>query len=400
MENTQQLPAIIQSQVEAIRPIGEVYTQNTSLTARAKAALAPVKTEFDKLDLTTLKDHELSDWDTKLNGLGVKLSDAKKINNARRSPITQAMTAAAKLFTGDEAELDTEFSWVAAGRGKIAQIRLAAQRKAEQDKADKLQAESEKADMRARIVARWEEAFAKHSSERMKAMNDTFYLQTIGSLDEYTQKATNPAVGILKKDVLRIDNPISTKFVNAEQVAMMVLDVFRELWPSFEQRYKQAHAELSARLNEVKESRKAELKRIAEGDQEAARMAKERQEAERKTAQEKADQEARDRAMAAQVGAETAKLDAAFTVEATADAAPQQAKGTTVKKKYEIARQGWVAILQWYVSNELPKMTDAELEKKFGFMVAPANKALNAGVELSSPGLRIVDDITTKTSRK
>jgi hypothetical protein len=65
-----------------------------------------------------------------------------------------------------------------------------------------------------------------------------------------------------------------------------------------------------------------------------------------------------------------------------------------VRKKYRVtAHKGFTVLISNWVKSHLGNLTIEEAAKKLSFIITAANEDLNAGVNLTTHGLEVVDDI-------
>lgn len=96
--------------------------------------------------------------------------------------------------------------------------------------------------------------------------------------------------------------------------------------------------------------------------------------------------------------AEAEKINTVFELEAN-NTAPEQAKGTRIKKVYAPVGHGhWQLLITWYVANQFPHLTIPELEKKFGWILTKANGVLNATQE-KIVGIPVENDMSVSARK-
>lgn len=400
MSENQELALIGEQEMSQLSQLPDILSKNRGLRGRAIAAVEPVLKEFSEKSLTEMPDLEIQQWDEKLNELSGKLKDSVKVNNDRRKPYTSTFDRIKSLFTAEEKAISDVDEKVVAERKRIALEVHSRQEKERKRKEDELAKKDDDIAVRAVITQRMGIAFREYRDSTIKRMSDKFYSMGESELPAYVDTLRNYEP-VLKVGAVTCEGPNPTKYNSKEEIIGHTVDVIREMYPGLQAQFTKEVTAKRDELIDLKDSRLRELKEIAEGNAKAAEEAKQRRKDEEAAAEKRRQEEAEAEEIAIKAAAEGEKLNAAFETEVKSNTVATQGKGTKIAKEYSVeSPAGWKSIIMWYVANEFPRMTPAEMEKKLGFMLTAANKALAEGELIESQGLKLIDAVKTRTSRK
>jgi hypothetical protein len=353
---------------DELKSLPDILTANETSLMKAKAAIQPLIDTWAGIDLASADAEETEELDKQLADAQYKISQTIPMLENRRKPGTRILNEIVKKFTGveNDAKLladaigDARNAWQAekARRHAAEESAREAELKAKQDEIEKTAAQQE-------LLHKGQTQLINSTVERMITKYNSL---PADGLDAYCD-----AIGKLNLETYSIQIGIDEKYLTLFMAAMK---------------------DNITALVEQKESRKAELWSNALGA--AARVAREA--AERKEAQELAEREA---AFMAKQQAEALKLEASFTTMAQPIETPELSKGTVVKRKYVVKTHGGhIAIIRWWTQNIMPSMSVEDLNKKLSFMRTAADKALAQGDTLEAPGLEVVQDYSTRSTKQ
>lgn len=356
---------------ENLKQLEDVFIANTSLLLKSTVATEGL---FKSFASNAINEVPIEDGDkmyenlTNLNG---RLSKAIDVMKERRMPLTRKLDALVKKFTMIEAGIDPLLEKVISFQ-KLWQLEKL--RRAEEQA--KIANERTKKEMAEVAIKKEEEQrlftlFQVAIDAQLERMIDKFNNCTLETVDGYCEKlaAWEPYF-----DARVVENRGNINQWSDNWVKTMKQE--------------------RDRLLSMQAQRKEEL-RLMKDDPDFAGVSKSRLEYEKdKRIEEslKRQQLALDK-LEEQQRAEQTKLMLAAETEAK----PELSKGASVKKKYEIdGIAGWLKIILWFCDSEINQLTDKQLESRFGFMLTAANRKLNAGEEISSIHLKIVQDVAIR----
>lgn len=367
-----------------------ILAENASMAKRAVEAMS-IDLPANISELTVMEGDNIEESLNELRQRG-KLTIEKQ--KAERMPFTKRMDEIKSLFTAQEKAIEEKLvelkawsdKWAAEKNRRIAEDRR---------KNDlKIAHENAKIDYNRAVAEQIALRYNNFVNNAVDGMNSKFYKLSAGELYQYgiDLQAWTPTLQPAIEYAVN-DNPLLT----VDEMADIRSRTEAETYPSIEKVLVAKLIEERDRLIAMIPGRQEELKRIA-NDAEAARQAEERI---AKAAEERALEAEKSRiaaAEAAEAKANTAKLETAFAASAVAPAV-ELSKGTVHKKKYNpTSHQDYIKVMQWWAVNNMNLMTVDELHKKFSFMFTAANKELNKGTIIE--GIEVVDDFSTRTSRK
>lgn len=381
----------------------EVLTANASLADRAVSTVREQITPLKGIDLTTADVPTMERNDATLAALQTRLKDAYTLMNDRRKPFTQRMDEVKAMFTAEEKKIIAIGEEVKLLRDMWQKEKARRNAIAMEEQAKELERKQALIDCKTYFAKCIIDRFSTAAVEAIKRMHSKFYAQDAASLNAYASALAKwaPALdNITWANFLEgIVNP-KPQLITKEQCDELLREVQEEQRPKLFAEWVESMTRERDALVELVPSRKMELERIA-GDEKAAAEAQARIEQEARDREAQAAQDAADKAAALEQAAEVDKLNTSFEVASQSAPVVGMAKGTVVKKKYAPkSHKGHVAIVQWWVSNCMAKMTLEELQTKLSFMRTAADKALNEGVTIEAEGLEVVEDYSTRASRK
>lgn len=396
-------PNTLAINTQILSNLPDTLVANSSLAERAVAKVTADIAQIKTIDLTTVDAQTMEVHDATLAGLQGKLKESYTIMNERRSPFTRLFTDITSRFTAEEkkiAEIGNEVKAIRDGWQKEKARRNAIAQADQQKELERKQALIDARTYFARCII---DKFTSHAVEAIKRMHSKFYAQDEKSLDAYTAALSKwtPALDSNTWNLFLegIINP-KPQLLTKEQCDDLLREVQDEQRPKLSAEWAESMTRERDALVELSPSRKMELQRIA-NDATAAAEAQVRIEQEQRDREEQARKEAEDKAQALTAAADVDKMNSAFDTAAQSAPVVGIAKGTVVKKKYvPKSHKAHVAIVQWWVSNCMAKMTLDELQTKLSFMRTAADKALNDGVVIEADGLEVIEDYSTRASRK
>jgi hypothetical protein len=405
MEQVQTQPAsnALSINTQILSNLPDTLVANSSLADRA---VAKVRADLGALtpgDITTVKVELMESNDAQLAGLQSKLKEAYNLMNERRSPFTRLFTEITSKFTAEEKKVVEIGNEVKALRDSW-QREKARRNSIEQEKqAKELEKKQALIDAKTYIAKCIIDKFSTHAVAAIRRMHEKFYAQGAKELEAYAAALGkwSPVLDAPTWDSFtQLIANSKPQLITPEQHAELLREVCADQRPKLEKEWIESMTRERDGLIEMVASRKMELERIA-GDAEAKRQTDERiaQEAAEREAQAKRDAE--DKAQALEQAASVDSLNASFDVAAQSTPVVGMAKGTVVKKKYQPkSHKAHVAIIQWWVKERMSSMTLEELQTKLSFMRTAADKALNEGTIIEADGLEVVEDYSTRSSRK
>jgi hypothetical protein len=387
MEALQNAPALIDNeQFGGLIQLPNVLQTNRTRAARAEMVVAPKISNLANVDLSTVDVQVMEQHDSELAELYSRLNASLELMEGERKPHTQFMDKVKTLFTTEEAKIKVMKDSIKTIRDRW-QAEKARRAKIMQDELDrKIQEEQDAIRLKSERFARYTQTMLQEIGRRVDLLANGFYAQGLTTIDKYAEQ--------LKGMVVHLTGPEYDKIIG-EQTPLSA-ELFSNLATEFT-------SKLSAerdRLLDLVDSRKAELERIkndaaekAEADARIAEEARQRQEAQ--------EAEQKDRQEAIEITAQAEATNATFDAHMDATPVVGISKGTVVKQKYVVqTHAGMIALLQSYIKNNLHLLTVEDMNKKFGFVVTAANVRLNDGEKIEAKGLEVVEDYSTRSTRK
>jgi hypothetical protein len=389
--------------VEVLNNLPDTLLQNSSLADRAVSAVSQALTPIKAIDITAIDVQTMEVHDATLATLQGKLKEAYTIMNDRRKPFTQLFDEIKSRFTTEEKKVVAIGEDVKALRDGWQKEKARRNQISQKEAEEKLQAQSALIEARTYFAKHIVDKFATAAVQAIQRMHSKFYSLLITELDAYA--------GQLKKWSGALDNDTWNSFLTGminpkpqlltgEKMQELLNEVVSEHKQKLSKEWQDRMIAERDGLIELVPSRKMELERIA-NDATAAKEANDRIAAEQTQREADALREAKEREEALSTQAEVEKVNNAFEVASEGAQVVGIAKGTVVKKKYQPkTHKAHVAIVQWWVTNCMAKMTVEELQTKLSFMRTAADKALNEGITITADGLDVVEDYSTRASRK
>lgn len=398
MEQTKELAL----NVEVLKNLPDTLMQNQGLADRAVKSVSEVIAPIKAIDLTTIDAETMEAHDTTLAGLQTRLKDAYTLMNGDRAPFTKLFDEIKSRFTAEEKKVVSIGEEVKSIRDGWQKEKARRNQLAAQETAIKLEKQQALIDAKTYFAKFIIDKFATAAVHTIQRMHSKFYSLSETELDAYASQLKGWS-GVLDNDTWNtfltgMINP-KPQLLTGEQMQVLLNEVVVEQRPKLSAEWKERMVSERDGLIELVPSRKMELERIA-NDEAAAKEAEDRIAEEQKEREAKMKQDALSMVSATETNAEVEKVNASFDAAANGGNVVSLAKGTSVKKKYQPkSHKAHVAIIQWWVTNCMPKMTLEELQTKLSFMRTAADKALNEGLVLEAEGLEVVDDYSTRTTR-
>jgi hypothetical protein len=381
----------------------DTLVANSSLAERAVAKVRADLTDLTPGDITTVAVDVMENNDAQLAGLQSKLKESYNLMNERRSPFTRLFTEITSKFTAEEKKVVEIGNEVKSLRDSWQREKARRNAIVQEEAAKELEKKQALIDAKTYIAKCIIDKFSTHAVGAIRRMHEKFYAQGAKELEAYSTALGkwSPVLDAPTWDSFtQLIANSKPQLITPEQHAELLREVCADQRPKLEKEWIESMTRERDGLIEMVPSRKMELERIA-GDTDAKRLADERiaQEAAEREAQAKRDAE--DKAQALEQAASVDSQNASFDVAAQSTPVVGMAKGTVVKKKYQPkSHKAHVAIIQWWVKERMSSMTLEELQTKLSFMRTAADKALNEGTIIEADGLEVVEDYSTRTSRK
>jgi len=412
METTTQetaLPAVISTGIEQVKNLGTVYRLNNELLAKAEAACKSKIEAAEQLDLTKVDAEKMEFIDQDLVALATKLSDAKTKCEERRKPATNALRDVVTAFTTIENSFENSKVRIKAIRDLWAKEKNRRQQVEAKKAQDKLNKEHEIINFRASVKIAIRKAVSEVVTNAIAKINKNFEGTTLENIEAFKKTMNDYKPGFTLDAYNKAIDSLSTPFAAIYNTDAEGLAVVSEVKP---QSFEEMKGFYESSMNSAKDNVLSLIPgRIAQLEEIQAASKNKKKQAELKEAADKAlaeQAEAHNQQIlnyqlkASQADAEQAEID---KMGAMFDNVPTtggltQSKGTVTKKCYEATSlAAWAAMLQLYITKQMPVMGLEEIEKKFGFVKTFAEKKLNEGEELKANGLKVVDDFSTRATR-
>lgn len=373
--------------------LSAVLKQNQGLSERAVEALSNQLTTAKAVNLTGVDVLALDALDNTLVTSLQKADSALEIMDGDRKPYTQKMDEIKKLFTTAENSVKDLRDGLKGIRNSIAQEKARRIKVADEEKATRLKIEQGTITLRTSIVSRYETALG----EAVQAISDriwkAFYAQSTETMAEWVQKFEMAQLPFTLPSIVVPFHPQINVMPISNEVSAAIAPQLAKDWAG-------RIDALKANIIELVPSRLAELQHIAT-DSSAQAEADERIKKEENERANQAKKEAEEKQQALQTQAEADKLNASFEVASEAGPAIQMAAGTSVKLKYKpTSHAGHVAIIQAWVTKDMPLMTLEDLITKLSFMRTACDKRLNSGERIEAQGLEVVEDYSTRSASR
>lgn len=332
-----------------------------------------------------------------------RVKETLKALNERRKPVTQAFDMVKKGFTALENEIsakneDTVVFKLQKVRDDYAALKLEEQRRIAEEQRRLELIRQTKAQLKQDVIDKCYAIYDSQLSESTRYLNMLFANMTIDVAGN-TRKAIADYPEALELGK-KVKGAVTIPAIVPEAEAKAVLNgAYKEVSDKIMAEYKSNVAKMKSGLlmrfdSKVKNLREIERKR-KEDSEAAAKMEAEikrrdEEEAARKAAEQKAEEEKRKQAEAL-----SRKTAAADLLGMQTCVAPVKA---SVKKAIEVINpSGWLNIMQLWWTEEGVNMTEAQREKKLGFMKKACESLANKKeVFIESANLAYRDDVKAK----
>lgn len=357
------------------------FEEINSLIASAPDVLAKNQSLHDKAVnkaislLDTVEAEGMNDeLDAELNDWMVKAGQALKINNQRRSPLTQMLTQVAKVFTSLEAPFDgtkkdSYYARFQILRNGYAAEKAKIQREKEAAILKQQNIDKEKISIKAEIELQIRNSYYDKLQAFKKYWTDFFNNTTLETLKANKEKIENIKLDYPKDKFNELPVKVYPVYLdNVEKdrlIGVARVELYQELSANFRENMESLRDDLKDKFP----SKKRELEAIAKaGAEEKARLeelARNRQLAEQKLAEEEAEKKRKEAEKQVEMNKQ---METAGTLFDTA-AQLEEVKESTgkVKASYKISvtdATGWGHIFLFWCEKEGYSLTEAQIEKK------------------------------------
>lgn len=355
----------------------KLYEQNKAACERAEAAVALAFEPWSKVDIKKIKPEEAEALLAPIIELRGQLLTAHEFFVNDRTPHTRKMSAIASVFIDLEKRIDirrqqcagAENAWVA---------EIIRRKKEQEDAAAAFLKEKQKeidacAEIQKQILANFQVKF----SEQITQMVDAFYKKSIEELDDYIKTLYD----WLKTATIEY----SVLLVGLEGTMGQILKASSGIKSKVESLYKDSLTKQIDDLADKVAGRKEQLRTNSAPPVEFTA--------------ENALNVADDLLSIVEDKQNADSLNAAFSSQAQVDL---PAPSGRIKKKYVVeSKEAMQAIMQSWVTFNMPLLSMEELNTKLSFMRTAAAQRLNDGhPPLEAKGLSIVEDVQTRTRRE
>jgi len=356
-----------------------VIVEQSKLTAdEATNLCATVIEKAKQVDWSKMSNEQLKGADEKLAGLQGRCASAEEKMKATRMPITQAFEEFKKNnFIANEKVVEgykLELQKLRIGVANETQRRI---EEANREKNKALAEQQAAIDAKAAFDLHIQKCALKLIADTKISMATKFYAATDLDLFAKNLSAWHPGSTLTDATIdawERVPGQYEFKTDRAALRAMMD---------------EQLNPEKQMFLEAIPERKVQMLAGGAETDETLATL--------KVQALQAAEEAIENATIATTALAEAEKINGVFDFEAN-NTAPEQAKGTRVKKIYVPVNHGhWQLLISWFISNQFPHLTPAELEKKFGFMLTKANGILNS-LQEKIVGIPVENDMTVRAT--
>lgn len=333
--------------------------------------------------LTPELDQLCNDYIAKVN------TRLKEMNDAR-SPITQMLTAAQKMFTGLEAQLDikkpdTEIAIIQGFRNDYAR-QVAEAEKKKRDEAEKAAKKSqEEIQLKAAVEQRLNEYYNKYLLELKQSLQQRFNEMTLDDFDSKVEKLKNytPAYPYKHFSEFQSNAGLYATYHTKDELNLIVLNITSNKFEGFAENFKTELSELRDMLIARIPSKQKELIALKEADEEEkVRLAEQkrlREEEEQKKLQAEAEEKKRGAEQAIAANAAAEEMNTLFEKEA---AIAVSAPAPETREGYEIEvlnAVGYMQIFQYWFENngkniDMKKIGNTKLSQMKAFCEKEALK--------------------------
>lgn len=358
-------------ELSKLKNLPDLINEADLITSKYNNSVSDLLEKCEEMDWKKLEVSALDKTDEILNNAINKGKEIEKQIKEKRMPITRLFDETKKMFTDKEKQAKNIVDQLTEFRNAINSEKLHRIQLEEAKRQEELQ--KREAEIAAKKIERENviKEYMEYVKEMEARMNDKFYS--------------------LKQDEV-------SPFV------LSLMDV--EFNPNIHPKDEKLHNEAIYHLSNVRTSiidkapaRIEELKKI-ENDEALAKEIEERIEKEKAEAAVEAEKRKNEALKQQEAETMSETMDAVF--ESAVKPTIELSKGTSVKKKYKVeTHQAMLTIIQFWVQNEMNKMTMDDLNKKLSFMRTAADRSLNkTGEELKASGLKVIEDIRSRRYSK
>lgn len=363
-----------------LQTLPDVLKQNQLSKSNAANAvtkfLSGLPTDLTTVDLSLMESN-----DVLLNDFQAKLSVTIETMEGRRKPLTAKLDAIKKFFTTEENEVNALLDQVKDIRNNWNKEKMRRSALAQQKAEIEIERMKEFVEINAQIKRTIYERFLNAGSDLQGELYRQLNEATLDFLPvlELNFSKYEPVLTDERYFTLfdALPAPVSKHYTNAEVIALV--QVMRdEMKADLQNEWVTKLTEVRDRILELIPSRARNI--AVEVKLDVVDVKKELE--------------------AIDNQAEVDKINATFDAAAKATPVVGLTKGTVVKKKYAATtHKAFVAIVQYWVTNKMNKLTIEELSKKLSFMVTAANEDIDK-ITLEADGLTIEEDYTTRSTRR
>lgn len=365
----------------------EVYAKYVEIAAKAKTITDLQLTMVDLIDIKTVGVEFMEAALVPVVQLRTLLTTREKEALEARQPVTRQLDELKGYLMEPEKSLGANIA-------RVAKIQNAWEsEKSQRAKDAKKIADDEILVAKAKILRRTEltnainKEFAIRLTNKVNAMIDTFHKKTAVELPDFGKQLS----AWVPDYKLLFDHAAIVTVAAGDKYADIVEDIRAET-------FHPCRTEYISRLN-VERNKVVDLipSRITELTTEKPEVILQREMNFKQEVQQEivADQIAKEETVSVQT--QTELVVASFALPNLSET--KKAKGSVTIEKYEaISHEAIVAIIQFWVKNELSKLTIEEANNKLSFMFTAANKEIGK-VKIEAKGLSIVETISTRNQR-
>ena len=349
-----------------IAKVQEVLKSAPDILTKNKSSLSNAVKAVDALIQNSVEVGMSDTLDQQLASIINKCKTTVRTLNENRKPFTQIVDTIKKEFTGIEAELNKKVDEAQAIRNAYATQKMEEQRKKEQEVKAKLAKESEAIELQKQAKTKLAESFTEHLRESKQVLHDKlneYDLLTIGEagadLSQYNEELTIETYATFRP-------LLSASYHSAEEIKAITSAAMNGIFKGHKAQYQAEIAALKQDLKDKLPSRRNELERMAEADQEEKeRLQKEQAKREADDKKQLEDEaKAKQAAEVAKATIEAAGAKAAVMVDTQVELGGSPAE--QVKESYEIIVKnvaGYLLIAQLWFEHEGKDMTAEKIEK-------------------------------------
>lgn len=377
---------------------GDVLTSNRGLLEKAENKA--------KLLLDTIEAEGMSDeLDAEVNDWQIKAKQALKINNDRRTPITQLLTKISREFTAlenplDSTKPDSYYAKLQYARNKWAQYKDNIRKEKEAEILRKQQAEKERVELASEAERQIREAYLNklHSFKAYisKLVNDA----TLETISDNEAKIEKVSIEYPRDKFRELSCVVNPKFTSNEDTLLIVENTRDRLYNELSANFRENMEADKQRALDLIPSKQKELERIAKADASEAERLRQEAESRKKIEEAKLKQEQEDQAKAdaSKLEAEKQLNNATNLFDTAAQMAEVQNTAGKVKKSYIISVKdaaGWGAIFLFFFE-KVGQSLDVEAfgKKSLNQMKKECEKIANStGEMIEHPSIEYVEDV-------